>query len=162
MIATAKDNECEKFKLNIDDVIITKDSEDPSDIAVPALVKEVQDNLLCGYHLSMIRAKIGNVSGRYLFWLLKDKAIVSQLHREATGITRWAISQRNIKNTIIPNPPLEEQLEIADYLEKTADKVNKIKEKLQAQIDTLKEYRKSLIHECVTGKKQIYKGSEGE
>ena len=41
MTATASDNEIKKFQLEIGDVIITKDSEDPLDIAVPSLVKEM-------------------------------------------------------------------------------------------------------------------------
>src|SRR5262245_4325067 len=55
MVATATSGEAKKFQLEVGDVLITKDSEDPHDIGVPALVKETQDRLLCGYHLSMLR-----------------------------------------------------------------------------------------------------------
>jgi len=158
MSATATAYEIKKFSLNIDDVLITKDSEDPLDIGVPALVKEIKPNLVCGYHLTMLRKRPCHVSGSFLFWALKDEAIASQLYREATGVTRWAISSRNIKNVAIAYPKLNEQKAIADYLDKACTNIDKTKETITKQIKILTQYRLSLIHECVTGKKRIYQG----
>ena len=150
MEATAKQTEIDKFSLQIDDVIITKDSEDPMDIGVPALVKENKPSLVCGYHLTMLKKRLNNVSGAFLFWALKDSAIASQLYREATGVTRWAISSRNIKNVSIPYPPFDEQKSIADYLDKACEKIDKTLSIKQQQLDKLEAYRKSIIHEAVT------------
>jgi len=150
MSATATDYEIKKFSLNIDDVLITKDSEDPMDIGVPALVKEIKPNLVCGYHLTMLRRRPCHVSGSFLFWALKDEAIASQLYREATGVTRWAISSRNIKNVAIAYPDLNEQKAIADYLDKACQNIDKTITLKQQQLDKLEAYRKSLIHEAVT------------
>jgi type I restriction enzyme S subunit len=52
-------------------------------------------------------------------------------------------------------PPITEQKEIVNYLESLSKMVSEMKNKISSQIDTLKSYRKSLIHECVTGKKQV-------
>lgn len=150
MIATATDNEIKKFNLLVDDIIITKDSEDPFDIAVPALVKETSSDLLCGYHLSFLRSVNNKILGAFLFWSLKDDSIVSQLHREATGITRWAISSRNIKNSIFPFPPYNEQKAIAQYLNNATAKIDKIIELKEKQLKKLELYFKSKIHETVT------------
>ena len=158
MSATATEYEINKFSLEIDDVILTKDSEDPMDIGVPALVKEIKPNLVCGYHLTILRKRPCDVLGRFLFWALADHAIASQLYREATGVTRWAISSRNIKNVAIAYPKLEEQKAIANYLDKACKNIFKTKENLNQQINTLTQYRQSLIHECVTGKKRVYQG----
>jgi type I restriction enzyme, S subunit len=167
MEATASEYEIKKFQLQIDDVLITKDSEDPHDIAVPALVTETKYKLLCGYHLSIIRSVNNKLLGEYLFWVLMDNAIVSQLHREATGITRWAIASRHIKNCFIPFPPINEQVAICLYLKKAWTNIERIiqlkfgkskaskENNTKNQLQTLLSYRKSLIHECVTGKKQI-------
>lgn len=165
MIASADEREIGKFTLRLDDVLITKDSEDPDDIAVPAIVKHVEERLLCGYHLSMLRRKSRHYNSDFLFWVLRDEAIASQLHREACGVTRWAIASRHIKNCIIPLPPPEEQAAIAAYLYNACAKLDRIiglKGKavegsiVQQQTEILKVYRKALIHECVTGKKQVY------
>ncbi len=170
MVATASEHEIKKFQLQIGDILITKDSEDPYDIAVPALVTESKDKLLCGYHLSMIRSTNNKILGEFLFWVLMDKAIVSQLYREATGVTRWAIASKHIKNCTIPFPPKEEQRAICDYLTKSWFNIERIiqikfgKSKIskddlsENQLRSIIEYRNSLIHECVTGKKQVYTG----
>src|SRR5437762_2950242 len=57
MQTTATQAEVERFRLFEDDVIITKDSETWSDIGVPAVVAESAPDLVCGYHLAMLRPK---------------------------------------------------------------------------------------------------------
>ena len=52
MEATASSNEHAKFKLLVGDTVITKDSEDWRDIAVPALVEKTANDFVCGYHLN--------------------------------------------------------------------------------------------------------------
>jgi type I restriction enzyme, S subunit len=88
MVATANDGEIQKFKLCVNDVLITKDSEDPYDISVPAVITEIQDNFLCGYHLSMIRSINQKISGKFLFWAIKDECncftIISRSNRSNT------------------------------------------------------------------------------
>jgi type I restriction enzyme S subunit len=54
MKATASDAQIEKFTLSQGDVLLTKDSEDPEDIANPALVREELENVICGYHLTHV------------------------------------------------------------------------------------------------------------
>jgi type I restriction enzyme S subunit len=55
MEATASTTEIERFGLNDGDVVITKDSETPDDIGIPAVVTEKIEGLVCGYHLALIR-----------------------------------------------------------------------------------------------------------
>ena len=149
MSATANDTELKRFQLIESDVIITKDSEDPHDIAVPAYVKETEDKLLCGYHLSILRNNSHELNNQFLFWALKDEKIASQLHREATGITRWAIGSKHIKNSTIALPPTKEQIAIADYLEKACAKIDRVIEMKRRQIEKIIEHRKNRINEVV-------------
>lgn len=156
MEATAKENEVRKFQLKEKDVLITKDSEDPLDIGVPALITQVKDKLLCGYHLSRLRAKSNKITGDYLFWLLRDNRIASQLWREATGVTRWAIASRHIKNSIIALPPKQEQIATADYLKKACkriDKIIKIKEQQVSKIQSNYDSKISEIFSYEEGQK---------
>ncbi len=150
MKATANENELKKFQLKVGDVIITKDSEDPDDIAVPAYVKETENDLLCGYHLSILRSKNSGLSEEYLFWALKDYSIASQLHREATGVTRWAISSKHVKNAKIPFPPPSEQKAIADYLDTACQKIDRIITKKEKQIEKIEKYFNEKIFEITT------------
>lgn len=150
MNATASEHEIKKFKLQEGDILITKDSEDPFDIAVPALVKETKNNLLCGYHLSMIRTINHKIDGSFLFWSLKDDAIVSQLFREATGVTRWAIASRHIKNSSIAFPPLPEQKAIAEYLGKACARIDRIIAIKEEQLRKIEWYYNSTRHKLIT------------
>jgi len=54
MKATAKKSEIEKYTLKQGDVIITKDSETPGDIAIPSYVAEPLNGVVCGYHLAIL------------------------------------------------------------------------------------------------------------
>lgn len=65
------------------------------------------------------------------------------------------ISSREISNLFVVLPPLNEQKEIAEFLDKKCEKIDRLNENYTKQITTLKEYKKSLIYECVTGKKEI-------
>lgn len=149
MIATASEHQIKKFQLQNGDVLITKDSEDPFDIAVPALVKETEDKLLCGYHLSMIRTINNKIHGAFLFWSLMDKAIASQLFREATGVTRWAIASRHIKNSIIAFPPLPEQKAIAAYLDRATAKIDRMIAIKEAQLEKMEGYFLTRVKEVI-------------
>jgi len=67
MHATATETEINTFTLEAGDVLITKDSEASDDIAVPALVREDLDGVLCGYHLALVRPNTALIIGEYLF-----------------------------------------------------------------------------------------------
>ena len=72
--ALTKSSEIEKFSITEGDVIITKDSETPDDIGVPAYVKETIDNLLCGYHLAILRPNKKTI-GKYVCYALTSSEI---------------------------------------------------------------------------------------
>ena len=71
MHATASKDEISKFGLSVNDVVITKDSEDWDDIGVPALVRETADDLVCGYHLALLRPRKQVMDGSFLFCVSK-------------------------------------------------------------------------------------------
>jgi type I restriction enzyme S subunit len=56
---------------------------------------------------------------------------------------------------LVPLPPRTEQKEIVDSLDTKLAEMNRLVDVIQRQIDSLNAYRKSLIHECVTGQRRI-------
>jgi len=179
MKATATEAEIEKFTLQLNDIIVTKDSETPDDIAVPSIVKEPFKNFLCGYHLSIIRC-IRQIEPDFLIWALRDLSIATQFHREAVGITRYGLASKHFKNGIIAFPDKREQMIIANFLNDATSKIDSLisykvtpenksngqtdnfysklngaKSIFEKQIVCLQQYRKSLIHECITGKRKV-------
>jgi len=71
-----------------------------------------------------------------------------------------SVQQSNLNSTrycriLIPKPPIKEQREIAAYLDDRMEETTRVITAIESQIITLNEYRKSLIHECVTGQRRI-------
>ena len=71
------------------------------------------------------------------------------------GGTVPCVNNLKLLNAYIPLPPLPEQQRIANYLDKKCEEIDKLIKIKQEKIDKLSEYKKSLIYECVTGKKEI-------
>ena len=63
MEATATEAQIERFALQVGDIVITKDSETPDDIGVPALITETAPDLVCGYHLAILRPNAEEITG---------------------------------------------------------------------------------------------------
>ncbi len=66
-----------------------------------------------------------------------------------------AVGDKDFNVCFVPIPPLPEQRRIVEYLDKTLDRLNGLTSLIRRQIETLTAYRKSLIHECVTGQRRI-------
>jgi type I restriction enzyme S subunit len=151
MKATATKKQIQKFTLKAGDTIITKDSEDPNDIAVPAFVLNNMESVLCGYHLAIIRPFEG-ICGAYLKRVLDSTYARSTFATKANGITRYGLSTYAINNVIFPLPPYTEQQQIATFLDKETTKINTLIKKASQAIALLKERRTALISAAVTGK----------
>jgi type I restriction enzyme S subunit len=154
MQATATKQEIEKYKIKINDVLITKDSEDWRDIGVPALVATEADTLLCGYHLAILRP-LDIISGAFLSRAFLSPYIQTQLSIKANGVTRYGISHGAILSTFIAVPPRNEQAQISELIEATSQNVNSAVSKQQQGIERLKEYKSVLINAAVTGKIKV-------
>jgi type I restriction enzyme S subunit len=151
MEATAKDREIERFTLEKDDVIITKDSETPDDIGVPAVVTKDLSNILCGYHLALLKPNKKLIDGEFLSKMLQSKNITNQFYRLAQGLTRFGLRVTSIKNTKIPVPPLEEQKKIASILSSADAKIQK-EEEYKSKLERLK---KGLMQKLLTGEIRV-------
>jgi len=148
---TATLAEIKKFRLQVGDVIITKDSESPEDIAVPAFVDEVVPNLLCGYHLAIIRPKKDQIDGRYLTQLLQLQAIRNYFFTLSNGVTRFGLGIETIRQATLKFPPIVEQRKIADILTTWDEAL----EKLDALISVKERRKQALIQQLLTGKKRF-------
>ena len=123
MAATATEREIAKCSLAAGDVVITKDSEKHDDIGVPALVREDIPDLVCGYHLAILRPSTSEINGAYLFYTLSTAEAQRQFHSYANGITRFGLRKADIGLVEIPLPPLPEQRAIAHILGTLDDKI---------------------------------------
>ena len=152
MEATATRDEIQKFKIKKGDVLVTKDSETPDDIANPALVREDFQNVICAYHLTHIRPTRIKLIGEYLFRLFEEHRFNGQFQVNANGVTRFGLGIHSFSDAYIPLPPIEEQIAIANYLDKKTAQTDDFISKKQKLIELLKEERTAIINEAVSGK----------
>ena len=148
MKATANADQISKFILKKGDVIATKDSEVRNDIAVPALVIENFNDVVCGYHLTHIKPM--KIFGNYLFRYFQSKYLRSYFEISANGITRYGINVDRFNSALILIPTEKEQKLIANFLDKGTSHIDSLIQKKKKQIELLKEKRSTLITQVVT------------
>lgn len=97
------------------------------------------------------------INKRYFHYLMRNKTYATEFRRLSGGIRegQWDLPSEALNNTIILLPPLDEQQEIADYLDNKCAEIEQIIADKKSQIETLDSYKKSLIYEYVTGKKEV-------
>jgi len=150
MQATATKDEVERFGLQLGDVIITKDSEAWNDIGVPALVQYTAPDLVCGYHLAILRPRAELLDGGYLLRALQSQCVATQYHVSANGVTRYGLSQDAIKSIVLPLPPLSEQTAIVRFLDHADRRIGRYIRSKQQLIKFLNEQKQAIIHRAVT------------
>lgn len=92
----------------------------------------------------------------YYKYLFKEKSFIAVMNSYTLSLRDGKnIAFSDFGNTMIPYPPIEEQQQIADYLDKKCKEIEEIIADKQSQIETLESYKKSLIYEYVTGKKEV-------
>jgi type I restriction enzyme S subunit len=149
MRATASTDEVERFRLKRGDVLITKDSETWDDIGVPALVTESADDLVCGYHLALLRPS-KEILGAYLARALQTGGVARQFHVRANGVTRYGLTQAGIQSVQVPLPPPDEQAAIVGYLDADDQRIRAYVSAKERLIALLEEERQAVIQRAVT------------
>jgi type I restriction enzyme S subunit len=98
-----------------------------------------------------------NVSRRYYNYYFRDTDFKSDCFKVGRGIMmmRWRTYPEQFLSILVANPPLEEQEEIADYLDKKVVEIDRLIESKTKIIMELKNYKKYLIFEYVTGRKMV-------
>ena len=147
MQATATKAQIERLGLAVGDVVVTKDSESPWDIAVPTVIAEVVESLVCGYHLSKLAPYL--VDGRFLAWALRAYQVNLQFALSAGGITRYGLSSSGLADGNLPVPPADEQQAIADYLDTETARIDALMREKEGLVRLLGEYRQSVASDAV-------------
>ena len=157
MRATATEQEVDRFRLAHGDILITKDSEDWQDIGVPALVEYVADDLLCGYHVAILRPCAGIVSD-YLLRALQSNLIAWQFQVAAAGVTRYGLTHNAIRSVRVPLPRLADQRAIARFLDHADRRIRRYIRAKERLIELLEEQKQAIIHQAVTGQIDVRTG----
>lgn len=95
------------------------------------------------------------VSNIYLAYLFLTDCWRSQIRGRVSGIKVYSISQSIINQTSVILPPEGEQQQIANYLDTKCSEIDSLIAIKQQKIEELNDYKKSVIYEYVTGKKEV-------
>jgi len=95
------------------------------------------------------------LDGRFLFYRVLSSDFVSVVNGSTCGAKMPRASWEFIGNLKISLPSIDEQQAIANFLDQKTAKIDDLTQTIQSQIETLKEYRPSLISNVVTGKIKV-------
>jgi type I restriction enzyme S subunit len=98
---------------------------------------------------------VPSINSKYLGYFMQTSLFLYQVEGGVVGGTIPTISQEKINNFYVVLPPVEEQHVIASYLDTKSIEIDSLIGIKQAKIEELKEYKKSIIYEYVTGKKEV-------
>ena len=149
MAATASSDQIAKFMLRAGDTIITKDSETADDIAISAYVPMDLPQVVCGYHLSMVRP-MPATDGAFVKRFFDSIYAKSCFAVRANGLTRFGLGQYELDNVVLPVPALAEQAHIAAFLDRETAKIDGLVGEQRRLIELLKEKRHAVISHAVT------------
>jgi len=150
MAASATPEQVRRFSLRAGDVLITKDSESWTDIAVAAVVTEDLPGVLCGYHLALIRPFPNGLEGNFLARACAAIGPRDQFQIAANGITRFGLGGDAIRNALFGIPPIEEQRAITAFLDRETARIDALLAKKERLIELLQEKRTAHISRAVT------------
>ena len=96
-----------------------------------------------------------DMNPEYYKYFFRSNVIREFLTRNDNSVTRTNLSQGTLKNVLVLVPPINEQKEIANYLDNKFKQLNDVIDYRKKIIEKLEEYKRSLIYECVTGKREV-------
>jgi len=142
-------------KVKKNDLFFLMSSEGFADIGKSALlIEDVKDtylNSFCkGYRITK-----KTVVPKYLNYLLNSPAFRDKFIVQGKGFTRINLKMEKVSDFEFVIPPVEEQTAIAEHLDKKTTTIDAIVANIKLQIDSLKELRKTLINDVVTGKLKV-------
>ncbi len=94
-------------------------------------------------------------NSRFIHKLLLSQPFIDVVNSSTYGAKMPRANGEFINNIYVQIPPLSEQQSIADYLDQRCSEIDELISIKQQKIEKLKEYKKSLIFECVTGKRKV-------
>ena len=135
------------------DIVIADASEDLIDIGKCIELKNVKNKkMIGGLHTIVARDKINLIQKGFGAYIFKNKYVSSEMRLIATGLSVYGISKGNLLKMLIPIPSVQEQVEIAE----TMDKCNKKIFYHQKKKQTLTDLFKTLLHELMTGQRRVH------
>ncbi len=149
MIVSAPKDAIKKHLVIKGDLIFMPSSEVVDEIGLSALVDEDLVNTSYSYHVLRFRFT-KDIYHSFRKYLTNNKFVLNQFSRRAKGTIRQTLSRNDFKSIFVIIPSQQEQIQIAKYLDKKTDSIDKAIKTKEKLIEKLKELKQSIINEAVT------------
>lgn len=143
------------FSVKRGDVFFTRTSETAEEIGLTATCFKDIDNATFAGFLIRFRPNDGVLEPIFSKYYFSSDILRRFFVKEMMIVTRASLGQNLLKNLSVIIPPIDEQLKIGESLDKEVGRINQIANQLKKSFNLSQEIKKSLIYECVTGKKRI-------
>ena len=154
-LVDSTEEEREKYSVREGDIFFTRTSETIEEVGFSCVCeKTIADATFAGF-LIRVRPKNDILYTGYAKYYFRSNHLREYLVKEMNLVTRASLGQDLLKSMPVLIPPKEEQIEIANYLDQKCERIEKQVACREPLISKLTEYKKSLVYECVTGKKEI-------
>ena len=152
---TLSQNELNTYALTTGDFLFVRVNGSKSLVGKCAIFEAISE--IVAYNDHIIRVKLSNQCyNRFFLWYLYSccgKAEID-LHT-STAAGQYTISGDGLRDITLVFPPIDEQKEIADYLDAKCAEIDRLIAKKEQLVKELESYKKSLIYEVVTGKREV-------
>lgn len=142
---------CKKYIPAIDDIYMIKSGATTGRVSMV----DMDRKFTIWSPLAVFRIDKTRMYARYLYYFLQSRPYQQQVQLGWTFGTQQNIGMRTLEKLKICMPPLDEQVEIAEYLDGRIGDMDALISEKQALIEDLQAYKKSLIYEVVTGKRRV-------
>lgn len=140
----------QRLKPQENDIIYSREGER---YGMSALVP-VGIDLCLAQRVMMFRIKSQYVA-KYFMWVLNSECVYGQVKKDTVGATSPRVNIETIKETWLPVPPQNEQIEISDKISELCHERELVIDAIRRNIEELEGYRTSLINATVTGKIKV-------
>lgn len=154
-LVNSSEQDRESYSVKEGDVFFTRTSETIEEVGIASICMEnIKDATFAGF-IIRFRPMTDELYKGYSKYYFRCEIHRKFFVKEMNLVTRASLSQELLKKLPILIPSVEEQKGIADFLDKKCEAIDSAISKKEQLIEKLEAYKKSLIYECVTGKRQV-------
>ncbi len=139
--------ESPEIKLQISDVLVAKDG----DIGRIGFVKKLPESTTVNSHVVVVRVLDKSVNPEFLYWYMNAKPFQTYCVAFTSGTTVPLLTQKDLRNTNIPIPPINEQEKISLILSNNSSKIHSLQQR-KSKLETLKN---GLMQKLLTGQIRV-------
>ena len=147
--------EQKRYSVKKGDIFFTRTSETIEEVGFSCVCEKDIPNATFAGFLIRVRPFSDKLYTPYAKYYFRSSHLRFYLVKEMNLVTRASLGQSLLKSMPVLLPPLEEQKEIADYLDTKYAEIDGLIAKKDQLVKELESYKKSLIYEVVTGKREV-------